>query len=61
MNSYTDPFGHFGNMPEIPEEEMSNLSPDELQAIGCLRAIIVGAMFAVALAVVLLMKLVFHF
>ena len=54
--SYNDPFGLFGDMPEIPVDEIRKMSDEEFHAIGCLysfigmSAILVG--FGIAIIVI---------
>ena len=60
FGEFTDPYGPFGNMPEIPtEEDRRGDDPDDLLREGCLRlscmlsAIILGIVLLLIISFVL--------
>ena len=39
IGHFDDPFGHFGNMPEIPEQRKDD-EPNDIHILGCLHVVI---------------------
>ena len=46
-----DPFGYFGNMPEIPKEVLDKMSHEERSKAGCIYTLISLITFIVAICI----------
>lgn len=46
-----DPFGYFGNMPEIPKEMLDKMSNEERGKVGCFYTLISLVTFIVAISI----------
>ena len=60
-NILRDPFGHFGNMPEVPENEDDHYPNDEgarlaATVFGCMSTVVI--MFVIAIIIAIVQQLV---
>lgn len=59
FGDYFNPLNPFGDMPEIPEEQLKDASPEDMHLIGCLHLFAVMAGAAVLLAICALIAWIF--
>ena len=54
-----NPNDPWANMPEIPEEQLKDVGPDDMHLIGCMHAFVTMVMLAIALAICALVVWIF--
>lgn len=55
--NYHDPFGVFGNMPEIPKDD-THFDDDDIHTIGCLHALISLIAMAAGVCIIIALNLI---
>jgi hypothetical protein len=54
---YNDPFGVYGNMPEIPKD-YTHFDDDDIHTIGCLHALIFLIAMAAGVCIIIALSLI---
>lgn len=59
IGQFNDPFGYFGNMPEIPKND-DKMDDTELKTVGCLYSTVGAAIFILAVVTAIFICWLIH-
>ena len=51
IGQFNDPFGYFGNMPEIPKDDHDKMDETEMKTVSCLYSIIGAGIFILSVVI----------